>query len=400
MFNAWGHFLVRRRRAILIIFIFTTLAAGAVGSLSFSRLDSGGYSDPGSGSALAGKYLSENFHHADPPIILLIDGEGLPLKSAAVINSAARLEAQIGAESGVLRTLSYWSSGGAPALESSDHKAALLFIYTKNSDQKSVSEISKNIQDKFDGKFESLRVYVSGGGVIAQAINSKISKDLALAESISVPITFILLAFVFGALAASAMPLVVGVSAILGSFFLIYLITLFTHVSIYALNLITGLGLGLGIDYALLIVNRFREELHLGKSVEEAVVATLNSAGKTVFYSGLTVLVTMSSLILFPLPFLKSFGYAGISVVALAVASALIPLPAILAMAGKKIDKGVVRKSSITSGEDGRWASTARIVMRRPLPIVFATLGILAIFSLPITNIGFAQVDARVLPRR
>jgi RND superfamily putative drug exporter len=115
------------------------------------------------------------------------------------------------------------------------------------------------------------------------------------------------LAFVFGALAASAMPLIVGVAAILGAFFILFLFTLFTDVSIYALNLTTGMGLGLGIDYALLMVNRFREELHRGKSVEDSIVATMGSAGKTVFYSGMTVLVTLFSLTFFPLPFLKSF---------------------------------------------------------------------------------------------
>ena len=120
---------------------------------------------------------------------------------------------------------------------------------------------------------------------------------------------------------ASAMPLLVGVSAILGAFFVLYLITLFTSVSIFALNLTTGLGLGLGIDYALLMVNRFREELHHGKNVEDAIVNTLKTAGKTVFYSGITVMITLFSLIFFPQDFLRSMGYAGVSVVAVAVAA-------------------------------------------------------------------------------
>ena len=163
-------------------------------------------------------------------------------------------------------------------------------------------------------------------------------------------------------------------------------------------SLTAGLGLGLGIDYALLIVNRFREELHAGKSVEESVAITVSTAGKTVFYSGLTVFVTMLSLTLFPLSFLKSFGYAGTSVVALAVAGALIPLPAILAMLGHKVDKGVVRKSAITPKADGRWASTARFVMRRPIPVVIVSLLILGICAAPMKSIAFAQIDARVLP--
>jgi RND superfamily putative drug exporter len=158
------------------------------------------------------------------------------------------------------------------------------------------------------------------------------------------------------------------------------------------------MGLGLGIDYALLIVNRFREELHRGKSVEDSIVSTLGSAGKTVFYSGMTVLVTLFSLTFFPLPFLKSFGYAGVSVVALAVVGAIFGLPPILALMGSKIDKGVIRRSAITPKEDGRWAQTARLVMKRPVGAVVLSLLILTVMAAPITNIKFSQGDSRMLP--
>jgi len=144
------------------------------------------------------------------------------------------------------------------------------------------------------------------------------------------------------------------------------------------------MGLGLGIDYALLMVNRFREELHHGKDVEEAIINTLKTAGKTVFYSGLTVFVTLLSLTFFPLSFLKSFGYAGVSVVALAVAGALFGLPPILAIIGPKVDKGVVRKSAITPKEDGRWAQTARMVMKRPVAVVLLALIMLGLFASPL----------------
>jgi RND superfamily putative drug exporter len=253
-------------------------------------------------------------------------------------------------------------------------------------------------QDNYDGKVDGFTLYSGGVGVVGNAINKKISKDLAIAEAISIPATFILLVFVFGAMVASAMPLIVGVSAILGAFFILYLFTLFTDVSIYALNLTTGMGLGLGIDYALLMVNRFREELHRGKGVEESIITTLKTAGKTVFYSGLTVFVTLLSLTFFPLPFLKSFGYAGVSVVALAVAGALFGLPPILALAGSKIDKGVVRKSAITPKDEGRWAQTARLVMRRPVAVVVLALIVLGIFAAPLKNVAFSQGDSRILP--
>jgi RND superfamily putative drug exporter len=146
------------------------------------------------------------------------------------------------------------------------------------------------------------------------------------------------------------------------------------------------------------MVNRFREELNKGKSVDESVITTMATAGKTVFYSGLTVLVTMISLTFFPLPFLKSFGYAGVSVVALAVVGAIFGLPPILAMMGKRINKGPVRKSAMKPTDDGRWADTARFVMRRPVPVVLLSLIALGIMAAPLQNISFSQGDSRMLP--
>ncbi|CAN2173212.1 COG2409 Predicted drug exporters of the RND superfamily [Candidatus Nanopelagicaceae bacterium] len=392
---------VRHSKAVLIVFTIAILGAGGIGSLAFSKLDSGGYSDLSSDSAKAATYLTEKFGVVEPVAVLVVDTGNKAVDDPEIAQAAIALEKKIAQVPGISRTLSFWSTGGAQGMKATDGKAAFLFAYAnlKANDFDKLGNIGAQIQEEFDGAIGVLTVYASGSGVITHAINHKIEKDLALAETIAIPLTFLLLTFVFGALVASAMPLVVGVSAILGAFFIIYLITLFTNVSIFALNLITGLGLGLGIDYALLMVNRFREELHAGKSVEESIITTVNTAGKTVFYSGLTVLVTLSALLLFPLNFLKSFGYAGVSVVSLAVLGALIPLPALMAILGSKIDKGVVRKSGITPKEDGRWAHTARNVMRRPVPVVIGSLLVLGIFAAPVTNIAFAQVDSRVLPK-
>jgi RND superfamily putative drug exporter len=314
------------------------------------------------------------------------------------VATATKLESKLKNEVGVGSTLSYWSAGGAPTLKSSDGNSAFLFLYSEDVEWDNVQGLGKRIQEKYEGKFENLTIYASGTGVFAHAINTKIADDLKLSEAISIPLTFILLVFVFGGLVASSMPLIVGVSAILGSLFVIYLLTLVTGVSVFALNLITGLGLGLGIDYSLLIVNRFREELHAGKSVDEAIKKTVATAGKTVFYSGLTVVITLAALMLFPLMFLKSFGYAGVTVVIMAVLGALIALPALLAILGKRIDKAVVRKGALKPKEDGRWAQTARFVMRKPVSVVVLSLVILTVLAAPIKNIVFSQVDSRVLP--
>ena len=399
MFERLGHVLVRRRKGALALFIIGILVAGTVGSLIFTRLDSGGYSNPNSDSYKVYEYLRDDLKLTDPSVVVVIDSGDTQVTDPEVTRKALELEAQMKNEADVTKTLSFWSSGGEPTLKSSDGKAAYVLIYGKGEAFSPQSQdLGAVFQKKYDGKIGGLTLYAGGVGVVGNAITEKISSDLKIAEAISIPLTFILLAFVFGALAASAMPLIVGVAAILGAFFVLYLISLFTDVSVYALNLTTGMGLGLGIDYALLMVNRFREEIHHGKSVEDAVVTTMRTAGKTVFYSGLTVLVTMVSLTFFPLPFLKSFGYAGVSVVSLAVVGAIFGLPPILAIVGSKIDKGVIRKSAITPKEEGRWADTARFVMKRPTAVVILSLIVLGIMAAPIQNIKFAQGDSRMLP--
>jgi len=399
MFESLGHVLVKHRKSAVILFVVGILMAGGFGSLIFNRLDSGGYSNPTSDSYKVYEYLRDVLKVQDPSVAVVLDAGDQSVDDPTVASGALALEKKMSQEEGVTKTLSYWSSGGEKTLKSADGKAAYILIFGNGEafspENQKLGEI---FQTKYDGKVAGFTLYAGGVGVVGNAINEKIADDLKLAEGISIPLTFVLLAFVFGALAASAMPLIVGVAAILGAFFILFLISLFTDVSVYALNLTTGMGLGLGIDYALLMVNRFREEIHHGKSIEDSVVTTMATAGKTVFYSGMTVLVTMVSLTFFPLPFLKSFGYAGVSVVALAVIGAIFGLPPILALMGKRVDKGVVRRSAITPKEDGRWAHTARFVMKRPVPVVLLTLIALSVMAAPIGNIKFSQGDSRMLP--
>ena len=397
MFEKLGHTLFRRRKAVLAGFIVATIAAGVIGSLVFARLEGGGYSDPNSDSSKAATYLTDTFKVKDPAIIFIIDA-GKSVADPAVAAEVAPIEAELRNRPGVASTLSYWSAGGAKELASEDGNSAYLFIYGTEADLTSLDKLAAELQKKYDGEVGNLRIYVGGFSTFNNAINKRISSDLKFAEAISIPLTFLFLLFVFGGLIASAMPVVVAISAILGAFVILYLISLATGVSIFALNLITGLGMGLGIDYSLLIVNRFREELHSGKSVEESVVQTVKTAGRTVFFSGITVMISLASLMFFPQMFLKSFGYGGVAVVAVAILGALVPLPAILALLGTKIDKFVVRKSAITPKEDGRWAHTARFVMKRPVAVVFLSLLILGTLASPIKDIVFSQVDTRVLP--
>lgn len=399
MFEKFGQLIVRRRKAMVVFFIVGILTAGTVGSMVFSRLDSGGYSNPNSDSWKVYEYLTKTLKIPDPNIVVVVDTGDLNVADPNIVSKAQALESEMAKVPGVTKTLSYWSAGNLDSLKATDGKAAYILIYADGDafDAKN-AKMGAYFQDTFSGDRDGLTLYSGGFSVVGNAINKKIADDLKISEAISIPLTFILLVLVFGAMVASAMPLIVGISAILGAFFILYLISLVTGVSVYALNLVTGMGLGLGIDYALLMVNRFREELHNGKTVPEAIVNMMATAGKTVFYSGLTVLVTLMSLIFFPLPFLKSFGYAGVSVVALAVAGALFGLPPILALLGEKIDKGTVRKSAITPKEDGRWAQTARMVMKRPVSVVLLSLIILTVLAAPIKNIAFSQGDSRILP--
>jgi len=241
MFEKLGSLIVKRKRPIFILFLVAIFSAGAIGTSVFGKLDSGGYNDPKSDSAKAFEYLTDVFKVKDPAVVLVVETPNGVADPAAVA-TATKLESKLKNEVGVGSTLSYWSAGGAPTLKSSDGNSAFLFLYSEDVEWDNVQGLGKRIQEKYEGKFENLTIYASGTGVFAHAINTKIADDLKLSEAISIPLTFILLVFVFGGLVASSMPLIVGVSAILGSLFVIYLLTLVTGVSVFALNLITGLG--------------------------------------------------------------------------------------------------------------------------------------------------------------
>jgi RND superfamily putative drug exporter len=398
MFEKLGHAIAHRSKAIFLLSVTLVLLFGTLGTQVFSRFDSGGYSDPNSDSAKVFEYLEDTFGVKDPAVVITLESSQGSVDNEATVAAATTLESNLRNESSAENVISYWSAGRNPAFKSTDGTSAYIFVYLKSDDFTEIDSLGGYYQDKYEGTFQNERIRVAGGAVFANAINGRIQDDLKLSEAISIPLTFIMLVLVFGALVASAMPLVIGVTAILGTFFGLYLLTLVTDVSIFALNLTTGLGLGLGIDYALLIVNRFREEIARGISREDAIVNTMRSAGKTVFYSGLTVVLTLISLAFFPMNFLKSMGYAGAIVVALAVVGALIPLPALLMMLGEKVNKGVVRKSGLAPKEDGGWASLSRFVMKRPIPVVAFSLIVLGLMIAPLNDVKFSQVDSRVLP--
>lgn len=215
MFEKLGHFAVRRKKIAVITFVVSILVAGGIGSQVFNRLDSGGYSIASSDSYKVYTYITDVLKESDPAIVVMVDA-ATSVDDPTVAARALALEKKMGAEEGVSKTLSYWSAGGAPSLKSSDGNAAYILIYGDGEAFSPKSQdLGKIFQQNYDGEVDGFTLYAGGFGVIGNAITEKISKDLKLSEAISIPLTFILLAFVFGALAASAMPLIVGVAAIL-----------------------------------------------------------------------------------------------------------------------------------------------------------------------------------------
>lgn len=389
-----GKFLVRNSKKSLFGFIAVILLSSFWGFQSFGALKSGGYDDPGSDSARVVELLREDFDQASAEVVMVVDfADGAD--SLASKETTKNLAAELETIAGVEEVTSYYTLGSPASLRSDDGKAVYVFVDLDDDAKQAV--LGQQILDEFAGEYQTGTVYVAGFAAVNAAINGSIQSDLAAAESVAIPLTVVLLVFVFGSLVAAGLPLMVGGLAIVGSFFFVWVSTLFTDTSIFALNLITGLGLGLGIDYALLMVNRFREERAAGNSVENSVRKTVETAGRTVLFSGLTVAIVLASMAFFPQYFLKSFALGGVVVVILAVAGALFALPAMLNLIGDKVNSISFKRSEPKTGDTGAWAAVARFVMKRPVPILLVTLiGLGGLVSLG-NGVQFGQVDDRIL---
>ena len=398
MFHSLGTFVVKHRKRVFITYLITVVVTGVIGAGMFGSLKSQGYDDLGSDSAAVDSILREDFNATDASMILIID-TGDAIDDPASVAAATKITDDVAAQENVKSVISYWNSGNLSELKSKDGKAGLAMVYFESeiSDEAAAATASY-LQTKYDQDQNGTRTYVGGIEVLYNSINTQIENDLKKAELIAVPLNIIMLLIVFGAAVAAGLPMVVALGSIAGSFFVLYILTQFTDVSIFALNLITGLGLGLGIDYALLIVNRFREELARTNDVNASIIRTVATAGKTVFSSGVTVALVLASMLLFPQYFLKSFAYAGVSVVLFAVLASVIALPAVLAMLGHKVDKFKIRRGNLQPKETGAWSWLATNVMKRPIAITLGTMTVLLALASPAFNAKFSQVDDRVLP--
>ena len=373
------------------------LVAGVIGSGMFGSLKSQGYDDLNSDSATVDQLLKSDFDTRDASAILVIDTFA-SIDDPESVAAANDLLTNVAKEENIESIVSYWNTG-QESLKSYDGNAGLALVYFEAGlDTEQAAATAKVIQDTYDKESAGTRAYVGGIEVLYEAINSQIKGDLLIAEAIAIPLNVLMLLFVFGAAVAAGLPMVVALGSIAGSFFVLYIITQFTDVSVFALNLITGLGLGLGIDYALLIVNRFREELARTNDVNASVIKTVTTAGRTVFFSGLTVALVLASMILFPQYFLKSFAYAGVGVVLFAVLASMIALPAVLALLGHRVDKWKIRRGDLSPKDSGAWSTLATAVMKRPILVIVGTVTMLVFLASPALDAKFSQVDDRVLP--
>lgn len=404
MFKKIAHATVHHPRIVLVVTSFAFVVAGLFGTTIIPSLSGGGYSNQNSDSDKVWDLLDNEFKVEEPYLTLVLGKTGVAgaVDEADTIAVYSKVLDKVQSIEGVDQVNAYWTAPQAQLnsqLKSKDSSLGLMMIYIKGESIDSRNVISREISDKLPSKINGVEIYVGGTGAILNGINGQITEDIKFAETVSIPLTMILLLFIFGTAVAAGMPLIVGLTSILGAMFGIWAVAQFTDVSVFALNLITGLGLGLGIDYSLLVVNRFREEIKLGRDVETAVKNTVHTAGRTVLYSGLTVAITLGSLILFPQQFLKSFAYAGILVCLSAIVGALVLLPAALRVLGGKLDSWKIRRGSLAPSDEGMWSRVARFVMRHPWITVSATLVMLISMMFPLKTAVFSQVDDRVLAK-
>jgi putative drug exporter of the RND superfamily len=397
MFTAFARFVVRRRKPVLVASLVFFIAAGALGGSVARSLTSGGFDDTSSESYRAQQLLEREFGTREPQLVLLLTPEAGTVDDPAVAEAGRALTERVGAEPGIEQAASYWSLGNAPPLQGDGGRQAMVLVVVRGDDD-AVRDTTKRISKQYTGTDGTFTIGVGGRAEVFRQVGTQIEKDLTKAESIALPITLLLLIIVFGSVVAAGLPLGVGAISVVGTFLVLRILASVTDVSIFALNLTTAMGLGLAIDYSLFIVSRYREEVARGLEPHDAVVRTIETAGKTVAFSALTVAVSLAALLVFPLAFLRSFAYAGVAVALIAAVGALVTLPALLAVLGRNVDRWVLWRHAPKPVGEGMWHRIATTVMRRPLPIALGVTAVLLLLGAPFLRVVFALPDERVLP--
>ena len=398
MLGRLGAALLRRRRAVLLVAVVLAMAGAGAGGVLFDRLKGGGFDDPAAESSLAAEELAERFGREDLNLVLLVRAER-GVDDPAVAAAGAAFGRRLAAEDGVSGVLSYWEAGGAPGLRAEDGRAALVLAAIEG-DETEAGERLTALEPTYEGEVaEGLDVRLGGPAVINQELSELSERDAVRGELVAFPLMLVVLVAVFGSLLAAALPLAVGLVTILLTLGLLWALAGLTDLSVLAVNVVTVLGLGLAVDYSLLMVNRYREELAAGRERDAAIRLMMVSAGRTVIFSAITVAVTLASLAWFPALALRSMAYAGIAVSLLTALVTLTVLPVLLALLGPRASSGrMLRHRANTPVEHGFWHRLASVVMRRAVPV--ATLGtlLLLVLGAPFLNIRLGSADERALP--
>jgi trehalose monomycolate/heme transporter len=399
MFAWWGRVVVRARWFVLAATLVVVAVGAGWGSGIFGALASGGFDDPASESSRAHERIADAFGPVGDDLVVLYT---LPTATADQPALAGPVQSVIDRLDGRPEVMSVGSfyDGEHPTFVSTDGHSTYITVRLRENDE--------------DGKLADLaavepllpaggEIDTEVGGIYAflRDANDQVEKDIVRAEVISLPLLLVLLLLIFRGLVAAVSPLLVGGVAILGGFAVTRAIAGFTEVSVFAANVITLLGLGMAIDYALFVVSRFREELAAGHPTATAVERTVRTAGRTVAVSGITVALALSSLLLFPMGFLKSVAYGGMAAVLVAMLAALTSLPALLAVLGPRINALRIvprRRTRAEGSHHGAWARLAHSVMRRPVVYLVVVAAVLVGLGTPFLRAEFGGFDERVLP--
>ncbi|TGD87341.1 MMPL family transporter [Mycolicibacterium sp. CH28] len=395
-------------RRVIAVVVLVMVAVGVFGVPVAKSLSPSGFDDPNSQSSQATRLLTEKFGQGDVQLLVVVtapDGFDSPAGRAAALDVIGKLK-QSGHVAGIT---SAWTSPpqAAAALVSRDRKSGLI-VAGITGDESNQQTYTKDLSDQITRDRDGIVVRTGGTAMVNLQVTQQSQHDLVLMESIAVPLSFLVLVWVFGGLFAAALPVAVGLTAILGALAVLRVTTFFTDVSIFALNLTTAMGLALAIDYTLLMISRYRDELADGFGREDALLRTMMSAGRTVLFSATTVALSMGAMVLFPMHFLKSFAYAGVATVAFAALAAIVITPAAITLLGDRLDALDVRRlarrvcgrpePAQRSVQEQFWYRCAKFVMKRALPIGLAGVVVLLILGLPFLGVRPGFPDDRVLP--